>query len=63
MEHDPQDAELSYELDAWENASDEALLNMEGELLTTTVKARSTSFTLTPHDLNRDSITAHSRDA
>ena len=52
MAHDLYNPTLFPALETWEPASDKALLHMESELLTPTVKARSTSFALTSRDLD-----------
>ena len=52
MEYTPRTLELLPEFEAWEQASDEALSNMESELLATSTSDRAATFTLTPRDLD-----------
>jgi hypothetical protein len=52
MEHALRTLELLPMFETPDNAADRALFNMEGELLTTPIAARSSSFTLTPRDLD-----------
>ena len=52
MDNHPHTAALFPEFDVWEQTSDDVSLHSEGELLTTSVATRSSSFTLTPRDLD-----------